>query len=167
MRNIYKLLLVSCFGLLFTACSDLESQDEGLIEPTSVLPSPTVSEVVSSSSVTSTPTTSQTPVPRPEGEPATEWNGIPIPSEASAADAVYEDGREVEYLFITLMTAEGIRDYYARVMLRDGWGIILEEFDEINGLVIVFEKGKTMVSVNVLPGSQDGDETYVILGLIP
>lgn len=92
----------------------------------------------------------------PQGEPVSEWNGIPIMDAATA-------GQEVDannYSFKFTGTAKEAVDFYNGEMVKLGWTSMFSMPGNENGAVLAFQKDNTMLTLTIVT---TGDSTVVLL----
>ncbi|MBN2386128.1 MAG: hypothetical protein JXB85_03855 [Anaerolineales bacterium] len=92
----------------------------------------------------------------PEGEPATEWNGIPIMPEAIAGE-----GDAAGYVFSIDASAEDVQDYYDRVLGGQGYSLLAAgQGSQVGTVMLIYMKGGETVSVSIF---SYGDLNLVML----
>ncbi len=85
------------------------------------------------------------PLPIPVGEPAAEWNGLPIMPQAIAG----EEGSG-SYYFTVAATADEIQAFYQEEMERLGWSALGVGEGETGALLMIFQKETAVASVSIL-----------------
>lgn len=91
----------------------------------------------------------------PEGQPASEWNGIPI-----MPDAIAGEGDEESYVFTIRATPQQVQEYYQLELGKLGW----QPFATGNGdssLMLMFtNNASATLTVSIMA---KGDEVLVLL----
>ncbi|MBN2386127.1 MAG: hypothetical protein JXB85_03850 [Anaerolineales bacterium] len=83
----------------------------------------------------------------PQGEPAEEWNGVPIMPEAIAGD---ED--ETGYVFSIAATAEEIQRFYETALGELGFTLLAVGHGQQEGdLLLIFMSGSATVALSLVP----------------
>ena len=126
--------------------------------------------------VTFTPVSSETPVPSntpvptvapthtpaltptedilsslvPVGEPAGEWNGIPIMPDAIAGE---DDGNG--YRFTIQAESEEIQKYYALELSNLGWELLTVGHGENGAFLMFFTGSEGTLSVSIIPNGEN------------
>lgn len=85
------------------------------------------------------------PLPIPTGEPASEWNGLPIMPQAIAGD----EGSG-SYYFTVAATADEIQAFYLEEMERLGWSSLGIGEGTTGALLMIFQKETAVASVSIL-----------------
>ena len=161
MNKLIAAILLS-FALTLTACSSFAG-------PTaSPTPVPTLTfTALPTSTATFTPTSTPAPLPptetpdvvsalAPEGEPASEWQGIPI-----MPGAIAGEGDEESYVFTIRATAQEVQDYYELELGELGWQLLTRGEGKDSSLMLIFmNDAADMVTVSILA---KGDESLVLL----
>lgn len=96
------------------------------------------------------------PLPIPSGEPATEWNELPI-----MPDALAGDGDDEAYAFIVAATQTAVQFFYEEQMEPLGWALLGVGEAETGALLLIFQKGEAAASVSVF--ALDEQTSYVFL----
>ncbi|MGE5777459.1 MAG: hypothetical protein ACM33V_14645 [Chloroflexota bacterium] len=92
----------------------------------------------------------------PEGEPASDWQGIPVMPGAIAGEEV-EDG----YSFTTRSTAQDVQQYYEVELGKLGWELFGQTEGKNSSQMLIFTNGDAeTLSVSILVKS---DELLVLL----
>lgn len=94
----------------------------------------------------------------PQGEPASEWNGIPIMPQATAGQEV--DGTNYSFRFTG--TIKEAQDFYTGTMDDIGWSSMVSMPGDANGAIMIFQKGDSLLTITIV--SSDND-TVVVLTL--
>lgn len=89
----------------------------------------------------------------PEGQPASEWNGIPI-----MPDAIAGDGDQESYVFTVKATPQQVREYYELELGKLGWQPVASGDEESS---LMFMNGASEVlTISIVT---KGDTALVIL----
>lgn len=92
----------------------------------------------------------------PKGEPASEWQGIPI-----MPGAIAGEGDEEGYVFTIQATPQQIREYYDRELGKLGWQELAAGEGEKSSLILVFTNDASeTISISIIAR---GDESLVLL----
>ena len=94
----------------------------------------------------------------PQGEPASEWKGIPIMPQAATGQEV--DGSTYSFKFTG--TVQEAQDFYNGKMADLGWSSMVTMPGDANSAVMIFQKDASILTITVV--STDND-TVVILTL--
>ena len=116
---------------------------------------------------TDTPTPTQTPVPptetpeapgltMPSGEPASEWEGIPI-----MPDAIAGEGDKKGYSFTINASADEIQTFYQKELAKLGWNMFASGQSETDTVLLIFLKDTATLSLSIIP--QPDGIMYVLL----
>ena len=115
--------------------------------------SPTLAPAVTSGPSTPTPDVVSSLIP--EGQPASEWNGIPI-----MPGAVAGEGDEESYVFTIKATPQKVQEYYQLELGRLGWQPFATD-DRGASLLLMFVKNDSAtLTISVIA---KGDQVLVIL----
>jgi len=103
------------------------------------------------------PTATEDVVPTlaPEGEPASEWNGIPIMPEA-----ITGEGDAEGYIFTIKATPQQIQEYYELELGKLGWQILGTGDGSSAEMLIFTNEAAETLSVSIVT---KGDEALVLL----
>ena len=97
----------------------------------------------------------------PQGNPAQEWRGIPIMSEAIAGQ---EFAVNNAYSFTVQASAQDVQAFYDERLTQLGWSQPFESpFDE-NGGMMTFRKERSSLAITVTP-SEDSMVVLLVLTL--
>ena len=142
-----KLIPVSLLLLTLTACSNiLPPTPVGIPTFTAVLPA--------TATVTQAPTvTPSLPNETPgagaellsEGQPAMEWNGIPIMPGALAGE-----GDEEGYVFTIQATPESVQEYYQLELGKLGWQLSSQEEGDSSMMLIFINSASEILTIHVI-----------------
>lgn len=92
----------------------------------------------------------------PEGEPASDWQGIPVMPGALAGQEV-EDG----YSFTTRATAQDVQQYYEAELGKLGWELFAQTEGKNSSQMLIFTNGDSgTLSVSIIVKD---DELLVLL----
>jgi hypothetical protein len=100
--------------LVLTACSSFAQPTPTTIPTLTFTVIPTLMPTYIPLSPTETPDAVSALVP--EGQPASEWDGIPI-----MPDAIAGEGDEESYVFMVKATPQQVQDYYQLELGKLGW----------------------------------------------
>jgi hypothetical protein len=95
----------------------------------------------------------------PQGEPVSEWNGIPIMPEATAG----QEHDSYNYSFKFSGTAKDAQDFYDVEMSNLGWSSIFSMPSGDNGALLSFQKDNKSLSITIV--TKD-NTTVVVLTLV-
>lgn len=151
MKIIAKAMFLLVLVSLSTACSSLAPQPTGT-------PIPTETQAPTSTSTpepTSTPT--DTPVPPtetpsapvlqlPVGEPADEWEGIPV-----MPNAIAGEGDSAGYTFIIAASLEEIQTFYEQELAKLGWNMFASGQGATDAVLLIFMQGTDILSFSIIP----------------
>lgn len=88
----------------------------------------------------------------PEGEPAAEWQGVPV---MPGAIAGRDDGDS--YLFTIKASDKEIQAYYEKELRKLGWSLLGVGEGETANILLIFQKDGGTLSFAILdPGTGDG-----------
>jgi len=91
----------------------------------------------------------------PQGEPLSEWNGIPImPSATSGGESAGI------YSFKADATVTEVFDYYKTELVNLGWAELFAMADTGSGALLTYEMGDHLVTITI---TTDGDGALVFL----
>ena len=153
-----NLIAATFFLLTLTGCSSYPEQTATpTLSPPSVTTSPIPTSTFTSTMTAPAPSETSQAVPSPtlEGEPAADWNGIPI-----MQGAITGEGDEEGYVFTVEASSQQVQDYYQLELAALGWQSLSEE-DEGSARVLVFiDTTSTILTVRILT---KGEEALVLL----
>jgi len=104
------------------------------------------------STTTAVPTLSATETARiiarlaPAGQPASEWNGIPIMPGALAGDE-----RDGIYRFTTPASPAEIQAFYKQELSQRGWELTGTKDGNLGAILLIFSMEEDTVSISILP----------------
>ncbi|HXD12137.1 MAG TPA: hypothetical protein VN653_18860 [Anaerolineales bacterium] len=93
----------------------------------------------------------------PQGEPVSEWNGIPIMSQATAGQE-FTDSKT--YSFKANASVKEASDFYTDTLVKLGWSSTMSLPGDNNSAVLVYSKGSNFLTVTI---TAQGDATLVLL----
>ena len=82
----------------------------------------------------------------PQGEPVSEWNGIPIMSQATAG----QEHDANNYSFKFTGTAKEAQDFYDAGMKGLGWSSMFSMPGDENGAVLAFQKDSKILTITIV-----------------
>ena len=165
MNNIDKAIVFTVLIMVLASCSTFTPELTDTPIPTATsLPTST-----NTLQLTNTPTDipTKTPVPptetpsvpvlsMPSGEPASEWNDIPVMPKAIAGE-----GDNKGYSFTIDASLDEIQNYYETTLAKLGWSLLASGQGSTNAVLLMFMKDVDTLSVSIIPQS-DGI-MYVLL----
>ena len=92
----------------------------------------------------------------PQGEPVSEWNGVPIMSQATAG----QEHDANNYSFKFTGTTKDAQDFYEGQMSELGWSSTFSMPSGTNGAVLVYQKDSKVLTITIVTSDA---ETVVIL----
>ena len=175
MTNLLKLCLFALLWISLTACAPLTPQNTATPAPSATsLPSATATPEPTatltpepSATVTLTATPSPTPIPptdtpaapvlpMPSGQPAADWQGIPI-----MPNAIAGDGGSQSYTFTIQVTAAEVQKFYETEMPKSGWNLLSSGQGPTGAILLIFTKGADIRTISIIP--QPDGVMYVML----
>jgi len=93
----------------------------------------------------------------PQGEPAKEWNGIPVMTQATAGQE-FPDTKT--YSFKATATVKDAEDFYNAEMVKLGWSSTISMPSSAQGTVLVFSKDSNLATITI---TLQGDTIVVLL----
>jgi hypothetical protein len=98
----------------------------------------------------------------PQGEPVSEWNGIPIMSDATAGQEL----SSTSYSFATPSDPKAIEDFY-NLKLKDlGWNSMFGSQVSDQGGFMLFQKGQSALTVTIGPSTSGSSDKVVNFQLV-
>ena len=82
----------------------------------------------------------------PQGEPVSEWNGVPIMSQATAG----QEHDANNYSFKFTGTAKEAQDFYDAQMNDLGWNSMFSMPGDENGAVLAFQKDSKVLTITIV-----------------
>jgi hypothetical protein len=109
--------------------------------------------------ITATPAPTQTPDVvtglLPEGQPDSEWNGIPI-----MPGAIAGEGDEESYVFTIKATPQQVADYYQAELVPLGWQPFGTDNKDASLMLLFMDKSSATLTINIIA---KGDDALVLL----
>ena len=109
--------------------------------------------------ITATPALTQTPDVvtglLPEGQPASEWSGIPIMPGATAGE-----GDEESYVFTIKATPQQVADYYEAKLAALGWQPFGTDNKDASLMLLFMDQSSATLTINIIA---KGDDALVLL----
>jgi len=149
-----KIISAVLFLLALPACSSLVTPASVPTPARTVAPIPTATIASTQSPRLPTETPDLVAELDPEGQPAKEWNGIPI-----MPGAIAGEGDEEGYVFTIKATPEQIQEYYQLELGKLGWKPFAQGDEESSMFIFTNETSETL-AVNIVT---KGDEALVLL----
>lgn len=149
-----KIVAAILFLFILPACSNFAtSRSVPTLAPTAVT---ITTATVAPTQAPRLPTTTPDIVAalEPEGQPAKEWNGIPI-----MPGAIAGEGDEEGYVFTIKATPQQIQEYYQGELSKLGWQPFAQGQEESSMFIFTNETSETL-AVNIVT---KGDEALVLL----
>ncbi len=144
MRRAYKVLLFTILTATMLACGLISNPLSGAknLEATA--------QAMASALPTGLPDVSK--YLNPQGKPVSEWNGIPIMSQASAG----EEFNKGTYSYrISGVTAQDVQSFYNDKMKAAGWSSPFSAQGGSTGGLMLFTKETQVLSITITPSDQD------------
>ena len=94
----------------------------------------------------------------PQGEPVSEWNGIPVMSQATAG----QEHDKSNYSFKFAGTVKDAQDFYSTEMVKLGWSSLFSVPGTASGAILAFQKDSQTLTITIV--STD-NATVVLLTL--
>ena len=92
----------------------------------------------------------------PVGEPASEWEGIPI-----MANALAGEGDRNGYSFTINASTDEIQEFYENELSKLGWNLFASGQGTTDAILLFFMKDASTLSVSIIP--QPDGTMYVLL----
>lgn len=160
LRIQYLTVFVCLFVL--SACVQAAPEPTQTVTPVPVSTHTPVSQPTATLPPTVTPEptlTQQFFFPEPVGEPAANWEGIPVMPEAIAGN-----GDQESYLYSVFATSQEVKDFYCRMLSNDGWGLLGEGQSDVGeSVMIIFSKDTNILTISILPAREDGKVLVMII----
>jgi hypothetical protein len=165
MKKQLPALLVIVMVLVLTACNGFSAAPTAT--PTAS-PEPTQTFTpIPSATATATATATRTPIPptatpeaegfsMPEGEPQSDWEGLPV-----MPGAIAGEGDDKGYIFTTAASVEEIQAYYGQAMANLGWSLMANGEGENGSLMMIFMDSQAGIA-SIAVFSQDGVQFVVL-----
>ena len=150
-----KPIAASLFLLIFflTACSNFIQKTPNTVPTLTLTIIPTLIPTNTSQPPTETPDAVAALVP--EGQPASEWNGIPIMPDASAGE-----GDEESYVFTIKATPQQVQEYYQLELGKLGWQPFATGDGDPSLMLMFTNNASATLTVSIIA---KGDEVLVLL----
>lgn len=146
-----KLIAASSFLLLLAACSSFAGPMATALPTSTITAIPTLIPNLTPTSIT-LPATG-TPDPAfdlvPEGQPASEWNGVPV-----MPGAIAGDGDEEGYIFTIEATPQQVQEYYQLELAKLGWQLLAREAGDSSLMLIFVDNASATLTVSILTKDQ-------------
>ena len=145
------------FALILSACSIPKQPNPTLVPtPTSiVLTTPTPASTSESTPLLPTSTSDAVAGLNPEGQPASDWKGIPI-----MPGAIAGAGDEEGYVFTVKATPQEIQDYYQLELGKLGWKPMATGDGSSSTMLVFTNNASATLSISIIT---KGDEALVLL----
>ena len=156
-------LLIVLASILLVACSAIAPIPTATPVPSATplptdTPAPTAipASTVTATAIALTPTPTQGTVADlvPKGNPAKEWNGIPIMPGALAGD-----GDAGSYRFTIKSSMDEIQSYYQKQLQVAGWTSLALGSGENGTSLLIFTKDAKTLSVSIIPS----DDVFLVM----
>lgn len=150
---IVTAMILAC---VVPACSSF-AQPTASVVPTSIFtpPSPPAALALTHAALPPTATAEAVSTFVPEGQLASEWNGIPL-----MPGAIVGEGDDESYIFTIGATSRQVQEYYELELAKLGWQPVAQE-DNDSSIMLMFVKDDTAtLTISIL--SKD-DQTLVLL----
>jgi hypothetical protein len=85
-----------------------------------------------------------------EGQPASEWNGVPI-----MPGAITGEGDEEGYVFTIRATPQQVQEYYQLELEKLGWQLLSQEEGDSSVMLIFINSASETITVNVIAKDED------------
>ncbi|MCL4262502.1 MAG: hypothetical protein KJ069_04780 [Anaerolineae bacterium] len=141
--------------LTLTATQTATPEPTATLQPTDT-PTTTPTPEATATADDSTTTPSDFPLPIPTGNPAAEWNGMPIMPQAIAGE-----GNDESYAFIVEASPNEIQTFYEQELSKLGWSLLGVGEGETGAILMVFQNGAEVASISIL--TVDSSTQYVFL----
>lgn len=171
MSRLSRILLVSGLIVFALACNfvtqpirDAQEAVNTVQSVASALPLETIQSFVTSMPL-ETPQALASALPDfgnmfdPQGEPVSEWNGIPIMSQATAG----QEHDQYNYSFKFTGTTQEAQSFYETEMVALGWTSMFSMPSGDNGAVLSYQKGDNVLTITIVTTA---DTTAVVLTLV-
>jgi len=93
----------------------------------------------------------------PQGEPVTDWNNIPIMTDATAG----QEFSPTSYSFATPSTASAVKDFYDTRLKDLGWGSLFSSQVSDQGGLLLFQKDNAVLTITIAT-NPDGDKDTIV-----
>ena len=141
--------VLSLLIFLLAACN-FPSQRQTIIPTSTFMVAPLIT---ATSALTQTPDVVTGLLP--EGQPASEWNGIPI-----MPGAIAGEGDEESYVFTIKATPQQVADYYQAELATLGWQPFGTDNKDATLMLLFMDKDSATLTINIIA---KGDDALVLL----
>jgi hypothetical protein len=93
----------------------------------------------------------------PEGQPASEWKGIPI-----MPGAIAGEGDEEGYVFAIQATPQQVQDYYQLELGKLGWQSYAQADGDSSRMLIFMNSASTTLTISIIA---KGENVLVLLAM--
>ena len=139
--------------LVLTACSNFIQPNPTVIPTLTFTVVPTLAPTNTIVSSTKTPDAVSALIP--EGQPASEWNGIPI-----MPDAIAGEGDDESYVFTVKATPQQVQEYYQLELGKLGWQPFATGDGDSSLMLMFMNNASATLTVSIIA---KGDEVLVLL----
>ena len=139
--------------VVLTACSNFIQPSPTVIPTLTLTVLPTPAPINPFVSPTETPEAVSALLP--EGQPASEWNGIPI-----MPDAIAGEGDEESYVFTIKATPQQVQDYYQVELGKLGWQPFATGDGDSSLMLMFTDNASATLTVSIIA---KGEEVLVLL----
>ena len=156
MQRLFVAIL-SLFALTLSACSTVEQPNPTLVPTAAPIVLPTLTLTITLGNTPLLPTSTPDAVTglNPEGQPTSEWKGIPI-----MPGAIAGSGDADGYVFTIKATSQQIQDYYQLELGKLGWQLMTKGDGNSSTMLSFTNNASAMLSISILT---KGDEALVLL----
>jgi hypothetical protein len=150
-KNIIAYLFIALFVL--AACSNLMQPSPIVIPTLTFTTVPTLAPTNTPLPAKETP--EDVSEPGSEGQPAPEWNGIPI-----MPDAIAGEGDEESYVYTLKATPQQVQEYYQLELGKLGWQPFAISDEDAALMLMFMNKTSGTLTVSIIA---KGDQALVLL----
>ncbi len=144
MTRVYKYVLFSILIVSVLACGVVSNPLSGVQNVAST------AEALASAMPSGMPNVSE--CLKPQGQPATDWNGVPIMSQATAGDPC---GKSAYSYKVSGADAQAIQSFYTDKMKAAGWDSPFSAQGASAGGFMLFTKDSQVLMITVAKVDQD------------
>src|SRR6266496_4558451 len=139
--------IISLLALTLCACSNVAQPILPVVSTATLSPIPTFIATVAPTAtpLLSTSTPDAIAGPNPQGQPASEWKGIPI-----MPGAIAGEGDEEGYVFTIKATPQQIQEYYQLELGKLGWQPMATGDGNSSTMLIFTNNASATLSVSIL-----------------
>jgi hypothetical protein len=154
-EGLVKRTIVASLSLLIflLAACNFPSQSLTVIPTLTLTVPPTF--VPTMTSLPSLPTPDAVSSLMPDGQSASEWNGIPI-----MPGAIAGEGDEESYVFTIKATPQQVADYYQAELATLGWQPFGTDNKDASLMLLFMDKDSATLTINIIA---KGDDALVLL----